>query len=120
MERSARRLQIGRVVVLTSQLIRDNAPLFLALAFITTALPSLFLRYEEYLLAEDEVSALYLIAIAAYVISAYVLTAAITKAVILLRTRVIPPSQLDLKRLRATSIPLPQSRSSTRLFGYLP
>lgn len=100
MERSARRLQMGRVVVLTSQLIRDNALLFLALALITTALPSLFLRYEEYLLAEDEAFSLpYIIAIAAYVISAYVLTAAISKAVILVRTGGHPSLSASLEEI---------------------
>jgi hypothetical protein len=86
-ERSERRLQMGRVVVLTSQLIRDNALLFSALTLIITAPPSLFLRYEEFLLGEDQAfSASYLVAIAAYVISAYFLTAAIAKAIILVRT----------------------------------
>jgi hypothetical protein len=97
---------MGRVVVLTSQLIRDNTLLFFGLSLIT-ALPSYFLRYEETLLPEDDVfSASYLIAVAVYIISDYLFGAAIAKAVIDIRSGHQPSPRASLEEIARDFYPL--------------
>lgn len=84
-DRTAPRLQIGRVVVLTFQAIRENILLFSILSLIT-AVPSFFAIYEGWQLSADVVfTNSYLVAAIAWMVSGYLLTAGITRAIVLER-----------------------------------